>query len=86
VKVVSITSAGRADVFNMEVEGTHDYVVNGGFVAHNCYDATRYFLMEHPISPTKKPAREYRPPSPFDEDERRGPYGGTYGGAGGYYG
>lgn len=52
----------------------------------HCYDATRYFLMEHPISPIKKPAREYRPPSPFDEEERRGPYGGTYGGAGGYYG
>ena len=69
MKVVSITSAGQADVFNMEVEGTHDYVVNGGFVAHNCYDATRYFLMDHPMSATKKPQKEYRPYDPFDRGD-----------------
>ena len=67
MKVVSITSAGKADVFNMEVEDTHNYVVNGGFVAHNCYDATRYFLMEHPMTAYKKPPRVYTPPSPLDE-------------------
>ena len=31
------------------------------------YDATRYFLMEHPITASKKPPREYKPWSPFDE-------------------
>ena len=36
------------------------------------YDATRYFLMAHPIAPTKKPQREYKPWSPFDEDTRSG--------------
>jgi hypothetical protein len=69
MKIVSITPAGRADVFNMEVEGTHDYVVNGGLVAHNCSDATRYFLMDHPMSATKKPQKEYRPYDPFDRGD-----------------
>lgn len=67
MKIESITSAGKADVFNMEVEDTHDYVVNGGFVAHNCYDATRYFFMDHPVTPVRKPPPVYRPYSPFDE-------------------
>ena len=32
------------------------------------YDATRYFLMDHPITASKKPPREYKPFSPFDEN------------------
>ena len=31
------------------------------------YDATRYFLMEHPVTAAKKPPREYKPWSPLDE-------------------
>ena len=31
------------------------------------YDATRYFLMDHPMTPSKKPPVEYKPWSPFDE-------------------
>ena len=31
------------------------------------YDATRYFLMDHPITASKKPPKEYKPWSPFDE-------------------
>ena len=68
MKIASITPAGKADVFNMEVEDTHNYVVNGGFVAHNCYDATRYFLMDHPIAGVKKPPREYKPFDPLSDD------------------
>jgi len=67
VKVHSITPAGKADVFNMEVEDTHNYVVNGGFVAHNCYDATRYFLMEHPLKAKRKERKQPKPFSPFDD-------------------
>lgn len=33
------------------------------------YDATRYFLMEHPIAGKKKPPREYKPFDPFSTDE-----------------
>jgi hypothetical protein len=32
------------------------------------YDAMRYFLMDHPMAATKKPPREYKPWSPFDEN------------------
>ena len=35
----------------------------------HCYDATRYFCMDHPISAVKKPPKQYKPWSPFDEDE-----------------
>jgi len=31
------------------------------------YDATRYFLMDHPMTASKKPPKEYKPWSPFDE-------------------
>ena len=33
------------------------------------YDATRYFLMDHPMSATKKPQKEYRPYDPFDRGD-----------------
>ena len=69
VKIKSITSAGKADVFNMEVEDTHNYVVNGGFVAHNCYDMLRYVCMDHPVLPTKKPPVVYKPFDPLNMSE-----------------
>ena len=31
------------------------------------YDATRYFFMDHPVTPVKKPPPVYKPFSPFDE-------------------
>lgn len=51
MKVKSITYAGKADVFNMEVEDTHNFVIQGGVIAHNCVDSIRYFCMSRPISP-----------------------------------
>ena len=33
------------------------------------YDATRYFLMEHPIAGKKTPPRVYKPFDPFDEND-----------------
>jgi hypothetical protein len=32
------------------------------------YDAMRYFLMDHPVAPKRKPPKEYKPFSPFDDD------------------
>lgn len=64
VKVKSIKPAGKADVYNMEVETTHSFVVQNGVVAHNCYDETRYFLMSRPIAPTTpktKPVKAWNP-------------------------
>ena len=56
MRIKSITLAGKADVFNMEVDDTHDFVIQGGVVAHKCPDETRYFCMSRPIKPRVKPA------------------------------
>lgn len=44
-KVRKIEKCGKADVYNMEVDGTHCFAVNGGLVVHNCIDAVRYAMM-----------------------------------------
>lgn len=64
MRVARITRAGTADVFNMEVEDTHDFVIQGGVVAHNCADEARYFCMSRPIAPraAKKPDPFYHSP------------------------
>lgn len=56
IKVKSVTYAGKADVFNMEVEDTHNFVIQGGVIAHNCADSWRYFLMSRPIKPREAKA------------------------------
>ena len=33
------------------------------------YDATKYFLMDHPVAATKKPPAEYKPFDPFSTDD-----------------
>lgn len=43
VKVKKIEKIPPADVYNMEVCGTHNFAVNGGIIVHNCMDAMRYF-------------------------------------------
>lgn len=64
MKVREIIPAGKTDVYNMEVDGTHDFVVNGGAVVHNC----RYVLMSRPYTP--KP-RKIAPVNPFDPLNQR---------------
>lgn len=44
VGLQSIERCGTAEVYNMEVEGTHNFAVNGGFIVHNCMDSARYFV------------------------------------------
>ena len=51
MKVKSVRYVGKADVYNMEVDDTHDFVVQGGVVVHNCPDEIRYFSMMRPIAP-----------------------------------
>lgn len=51
MKIKTITYAGKADVFNMEVEDTHDFIIQGGVISHNCADEARYFCMSRPIKP-----------------------------------
>ena len=52
MKVKSIRYAGKMDVYNMEVDDTHDFVVQGGVISHNCSDEWRYMCMARPIKPT----------------------------------
>ena len=44
IKIKSVKKAGKADVYNMEVEKHHNFAVNGGLIIHNCSDEERYFL------------------------------------------
>nr|DAO79519.1 MAG TPA: Intein splicing domain [Caudoviricetes sp.] len=69
MRVKSIRPAGTADVFNMEVEGTHDFAVNGGVIVHNCYDECRYMCMEYPVAQTIRIPAAVKPYSPLDADE-----------------
>ena len=69
MKVKRVRPAGAADVFNMEVEDTHDFAVNGGTIVHNCYDEARYMCMEYPVAQTIRLAAAEKPYSPLDTDE-----------------
>lgn len=45
-KIRSIKPVGFEPVYNMYVENTNCYSVNGGLILHNC-DAVRYVLYSH---------------------------------------
>jgi hypothetical protein len=65
MKIASIESVGKSDVFNLHVEGTHSFLANG-VVVHNCYDETRYFCMARPL-----PVKELKPKATVDYDPFR---------------
>lgn len=71
VKVKSITYAGKADVFNMEVEDTHDFVIQGGVIAHNCPDEVRYMCMSRPIKPIIPVERKIILSDPLDQYKKK---------------
>lgn len=64
MRVRMIEPAGTADVYNMEVEDTHDFAVESGVIVHNCYDEWRYVCMSRPIAPRIKVDidKEWSPP------------------------
>lgn len=67
-KVKSIEYIGKQDVYNMEVEDTHSFVIQGGIVSHNCVDEIRYMCMKHliPIKAAETPViHEYDPLNQF---------------------
>ncbi len=43
VGVKSVKKVGCAPVYNMEVDGNHNFSVNG-LIVHNCMDAVRYMV------------------------------------------
>lgn len=50
VKINKITKNSEAEaVYNMEVDGFHNFAVNNGAIVHNCMDAMRYALEEYII-------------------------------------
>lgn len=53
MRIKSIQYAGKMDVFNMEVDDTHDFVIQGGVISHNCADETRYLCMSRPVKPIR---------------------------------
>lgn len=44
VNVESVEPIGKEDVYNMEVKNHHNFSICGGFIVHNCMDASRYFV------------------------------------------
>ena len=69
MKVKGVSYAGKADVFNMEVEDTHDFVIQGGVISHNCADECRYLCMMNPIKPVEVKEKKAKVWSPLDDDE-----------------
>ena len=70
IKVKSIVYAGKAPVYNMEVEKTHNFVVGGGFVAHNCYDEARYLFQMNPIPRREAEQKPVKAFSPYEKAGR----------------
>lgn len=68
MRVTAIRPAGRADVFNLEVEDTHDFAVGSGIIVHNCYDELRYVCMANPISPRPAQRRRVMVWDPLNQD------------------
>lgn len=71
MRVKAIRPAGAADVYNLEVEETHDFAVESGIIVHNCYDELRYACMKNPISPPAAAEPKVRPYSPLDTEADR---------------
>lgn len=71
MKIRTIRRAGRADVFNMEVEETHDFVIQGGVISHNCADEWRYMCMSRPVAPILREEKETPWADPLNQYERK---------------
>lgn len=69
MKVKSVAYSGKADVYNMEVDDTHDFAVQGGVIVHNCLDDARYFCMMRPIAPRKIEVKQKPMSDPLNQME-----------------
>lgn len=52
IKIKSIKPAGKADVYNMQVNKHHNFCANNGIVLHNC-DAWGYSLVAYHANKSK---------------------------------
>ena len=57
VGVKSVRKIGTAPVYNMEVDGNHNFTVNG-LIVHNCMDAVRYMVNTMHVT---RPKTDYIP-------------------------
>lgn len=71
MKVKAIRPAGCADVYNMEVEDTHDFAVESGIIVHNCYDELRYVCMKNPIAPRQNKLPTQAAYDPLDLNQQQ---------------
>ena len=71
MKIRTIRRAGRADVFNMEVAETHDFVIQGGVISHNCADEWRYMCMSRPVAPILREEKETPWADPLNQYVRK---------------
>ena len=71
MKIRTIRRAGRADVFNMEVAETHDFVIQGGVISHNCADEWRYMCMSRPVAPILREEKKTPWADPLNQYDRR---------------
>lgn len=53
IGIKSIKKVDCQPVYNMEVDGNHNFAVNGGMIVHNCMDATRYFVKTFRVAQKK---------------------------------
>jgi len=79
VRLVSTTYSGLQDVYNFEVDTTHNYILSNGLVVHNCDIVSQLGMMEvlFPINsmfeaPMNKNRGIWAPR--YDEDEERSAY------------
>lgn len=73
MRVLNVDRVGTADVFNMTVDGTHDFVLDNGIVTHNC-DEMRYFCMGRPIPPRLIEAENKPLSDPLEQFKTAGKY------------
>lgn len=57
-KVKSVKQVDVADVYNMEVDQYHNFVIEGGMVVHNCADQLRYSLISYHANFSRDPIPE----------------------------
>ena len=68
-RIVTKRYLGKRKVFNMEVEGLHNYITAGGLVLHNC-DMLRYYCVSRTMRAEAQEAEE----AVEDEDENEEDY------------
>jgi len=69
-RVISVTEAGTADVYNMQVDKVNNFAVNGGLIVHNC-DALRYFAIGWTYKANPRAVEENNPLEGFNVKRER---------------